>query len=113
MTSNRRLGHTCYLQGSCTTTTERVAGVVCWLTMEVVSHPAAHMADEGGVSEWSSSGTAVKEVWQLYAAKAGREVTGIRAMRGEWAELVVAPNDRHDCGDERCLGEGYGEADAV
>ena len=70
MAGNRRLGHTCYLQGSCTTATEGVAGVVGRLAAEAVTHPATHVTNEGDVGERGCGSLVVQEVRHLYAAEA-------------------------------------------
>ena len=37
---------------------------------------------------------------------------GVCAVRGNWAELVLALNDGHRYWNKCCLGEGDGQADA-
>ena len=89
-----------------------MAGVVGWRVVKVISHPAANMTNEGDVGERSSGCAIVEEVRHFYAAETRREVSCISAMSGERTELVIASDHRHGGGDECCLGEGNGEADA-
>jgi len=62
MTGNRRLGHTCHLQGGSTSSTEGVARILCWWDLEEVPYPAAHVTNESEVGEWSAGGRVVEEV---------------------------------------------------
>ena len=79
--------------------------------MEKVSYPAAHMANEGEISERIGGGRVVEEVRHRRMAKSGGQKPGIGAVRGHGAQAVVTANDG-DCGrDESGLGEGDGEAD--
>ena len=112
MTGNRRLGHACHLQCGGASTTERVAGVVRWRLMKAVSHPAAHVTNEGDVGERSCAGAVVEEVRRAYAAEAGRQEPCVCAVCGDRAEAVVASNDGHCRWDKCRLGEGDGQTDA-
>jgi hypothetical protein len=77
-----------------------------------VSYPAAHVANEGDIDERSAGGSVVEEVRHRRVAKVGGQKPGIGAVRGHRAQAVVASNDGDSRGDEGCLGEGDGEADA-
>ena len=56
----------------------------------------------------SVRGVAVELLWRKYgtsyAAEAGWDKPGVRAVRSDGAELVVAPDDGHGCGNERGFG---------
>jgi hypothetical protein len=79
--------------------------------VKVISYPAAHMTNEGGVSERGGQGAGVEEVRHVWATEASGEVTGVREVRSQWAECVVTAYDGDGGGDERGLGEGDGEVD--
>ena len=80
--------------------------------MKDVSHPAAHVTNEGEVSERSAGGSVVEEVWHRRAPKAGGQNPGVGAVRPHRAQAVVASDDGDGRRDESGLGEGDSEADA-
>ena len=58
--------------------------------MEAVPYPAAHMTNEGDVSEWSCGRGGVQEVRHAGAAETGRQVSRVCAVCGNRTEAVVA-----------------------
>ena len=77
-----------------------------------VSHPAAHVTNEGEVGERSAAGSVVEEVRHRRVPRAGGQKPGVGAVRRHGAQAVVASDDDDCRGDESGLGEGDGEADA-